>query len=186
MRPMILVLVLVSSLRLEDSKSRSRSRHWDFKIHSLGLDVETWILAVSVSKLEPWSRHSLVDTPHPLFWKFWSISPLHIYTTMWGETVIKFKEDLCNSITQYPHCEYIRLICALLFMIPRWKITKPSLGWAVPSSGSNWLDCWGLVNLKSWIPDLCYQFNLDIFNGGQLPWRSSSIFFKFQNYFELC
>ena len=51
--------VSVSSLRLEDSKSLSR--HWDFKIHSLGLglDVDTWILAISVSKLEPWSRYSL-------------------------------------------------------------------------------------------------------------------------------
>ena len=38
----------LQSLRLEDSKSQSRSCHWNSKIHSLGLDVETWILSVSV------------------------------------------------------------------------------------------------------------------------------------------
>jgi hypothetical protein len=55
------VSVLVMSLRLNDSKSWSY--HRDFKIHGLGLDAETWIVVVSVSKLEYWSCYSLVCPP---------------------------------------------------------------------------------------------------------------------------
>ena len=56
----ISVLVSVSSLRLLEFQSQSR--HWDFEDYSLGLslDLETFETPVSVSKIQHWSRYSLV------------------------------------------------------------------------------------------------------------------------------
>jgi hypothetical protein len=42
-------------------------------IHSLGLDVETWTWAVSVSKIETWSRYMLIPILKTGFWLY----PVH-------------------------------------------------------------------------------------------------------------